>query len=223
MPKNNKKKMNKSAARLTPSLYSTGAVFALTAAALILYFVPWVDGGSASLTFGAYDLAEWTSLHPAVRFVEPALVMTLLLRLVPALLVIGLAAWASLWRGSGRWWLTGLTVLVAAGGLLPPFEFIANTGDPNYRQQFVVALITLIGGLVAWSGLLGRHSRWITLAAAVGALICAAVGLTQALTLFAGFRIDVAASVGGPGVILCALALAILTLRSPVPSNPTRM
>lgn len=206
--------MNRSAARLTLYSHSTGAVFALTAAALILYFVPWVDGGSASLTFGAYDLAEWTSLHPAVRFVEPALVMTLLLRLVPALLVIALVAWVSLHRGSGPWWLAGLVVLIAAAALLPPFEFIANTGDPNYRQQFIVALIALIGGLAAWSGLPGRHSRWITLAAAVGALICAALGLSQALTLFDGFRIDVAASVGGPGVILCALALTILALRS---------
>jgi hypothetical protein len=173
-----------------------------------------VDGGSASLTFGAYDLAEWTSLHPAVRSVEPALVMTLMLRLVPALLVIGLAAWTSLKRGSVPWWLAGLAVLAAAGGLLPPFEFIANTGDPNYRQQFIVALIALIGGLGAWSGLLGHHSRWITLAAAVGALICAAVGLTQALTLFAGFRLDVATGIGGPGVIVCALALAILAFWS---------
>ena len=206
--------MNRFAARLTPYSYSTGAVVALTAAALILYFVPWVDGGSASLTFGAYDLAEWTSLHPAVRFVEPGLVMTLLLRLVPALLVIGLSAWASLHRGSGLWWLAGLVVLIAAAGLLPPFEFIANTGDPNYRQQFIVALVALIGGLVAWSGLLRRHSRWITLGAAVGALICAAVGLSQALTLFDGFRLDAAAGVGGPGVILCALALTVLALRS---------
>jgi len=206
--------MNKSAARLTPFSYSTRAVFALTAAALILYFVPWVDGGSTSLTFGAYDLAEWTSLHPAVRFVEPSLVMTLLLRLVPALLVIGLAAWASLRRGSVLWWLSGLTVLAAAGGLLPPFEFIANTGDPNYRQQFIVALVALIGGLAAWSGLIGRHSRWITLAAAVGALLCAAIGLAQALTLFEGFRLHTAVRVGGPGVILCGLGLALVALRS---------
>lgn len=206
--------MNRSAARLMPYSYSTRAVFALTAAALILYFVPWVDAGSASLTFGAYDLAEWTSLHPAVRFVEPALVMTLLLRLVPALLVIGLAAWASLCRGSGLWWLAGLTVLIAAGGLLPPFEFIANTGDPNYRQQFVVALTALIGGLASWSGLLGRHHRWITLGTAIGALACAAVGLTQALALFDGFRIDTAVGTGGPGLMLCALALAVIALRA---------
>lgn len=206
--------MNRFAAHSTPYSYSTRAVVALTAAALILYFVPWVDGGSASLSFGAYDLAEWTSLHPAVRFVEPALVMTFQLRLVPALLVIGLAAWTSLHRGSGLWWLAGLAVLIVAASLLPPFEFITNTGDPNYRQQFSVALIALVGGLTSWSGLLGRHSRWITLTAASGALICAAVGLTQALTLFEGFRIDVMASAGGPGLILCALALVILALRS---------
>jgi hypothetical protein len=215
MQKNSTRKMSKFAARLMPSLTSPAAAVALTGAALILYFVPWLDGGSASLTFGAYDLAEWTSLHPAVRFGDPALLMTLLLRLVPALLVIALAARVAPRRWSGIWWLTGLAVLLTAGGLLPPFEFIANRGDPNYAQQFMVALVALVGGLFALSGLLGRFRPLIAVAALAAVVASAAFGLAQAYALMDGFGIPVTISVGGPGLIICALALAVLTLAAP--------
>ena len=48
---------------------------------LIAYALPWMMTPTiAGLTNGAYDLAEWTSIHPAVR-ADPLLLTPLLLRL----------------------------------------------------------------------------------------------------------------------------------------------
>src|SRR5512143_758636 len=51
-------------------------------AALIAYYLPWIANRAAALSANAYDLAEWTSLHPAVRGASVPLVAPFLLRAV---------------------------------------------------------------------------------------------------------------------------------------------
>ena len=96
---------------------------------LLFYLFPWVVNPGVSLSLGGYDLAEWASLHPAVRDATPALFTSLLLRLPLACLALLIAFTAQ------RRLLPVLIVLIAALGLLPPPEFIKATNDPNYRQQ----------------------------------------------------------------------------------------
>jgi hypothetical protein len=80
-------------------------------------------------------------------------------------------------------------------------------------------LFALFGGLFALSGVLGRFSLWIALAALAASMACAAFGLAQAHALMNGFDIPVTIGAGGPGLILCALALAALILAAPS-ANP---
>ena len=58
----------------------------LLALAIIGYLLPWVITPAQSLSMGAYDLAEWTSLHPVVRQTLPFLWATLALRIPLAIL-----------------------------------------------------------------------------------------------------------------------------------------
>mgnify|MGYP005836978137 CR=1 FL=1 len=113
------------------------AVAGFALAALGCY-LPWVEHPAAALAPNAFDLAEWTSLHPAVRGGSPPLLLTLLLRAPFALAGVGIAL-AAPWG-----WLPGLVVALT---LLPPMEFFRGAwGDPNFRQGFALTLAT--GALV---------------------------------------------------------------------------
>lgn len=109
------------------------------AAGLAAYMLPWMVGPGASLTFNAYDLAEWTSLHPWVRTSMPPLVVSFILRALLMLLALLVFAVAS------RRWTAVLVALVALALLPPPVFFGPALADPNYRQQFALSILTLLG------------------------------------------------------------------------------
>ena len=77
--------------------------------ALIAYSLPWVVGPGAALTLNAYDLAEWTSLHPAVRTAALPFALTFGLRLLPLLVYMAFAI-----DSSSRQWERGLLEMTPA-------------------------------------------------------------------------------------------------------------
>src|SRR5262245_55358949 len=101
----------------------------LCATGIAAYCLPWLVNRGTGLTFGAYDLAEWTSLHPAVRGGNPPLLASLLLRL--PLACFGLVAAMTLWPNNKGKRLT--LIFLVAIALLPPIEFFTQyRDDSNY-------------------------------------------------------------------------------------------
>lgn len=134
--------------------------------------LPWLTSGSAAgLTFNLYDLAEWSSLHPLVRAESPALLTTLLLRLVFVAASLITATFP------GRFSL--LAALCLAATLLPPFDFFgANMSDPNYQQQFALFLLALTGSAgLHWVA--HSHARFIRAFLALSGVVAAIFGLLQ--------------------------------------------
>ncbi len=187
---------------------------ALVIVALLAYALPWTVARSAPLTLNAYDLAEWTSLHPAQRATSPPLSLPLLLRaqLLILSLLIGLAASP----GKSRFG-SALAILLLSFGQLPPFEFVYDPNNLNYRQQFFLALGSLIAGMALLPGWRRRPSRLIALALAGLGVVCALLAASGALAFFAdaGPRVELGA---GPSLMvaaclgMCALALGPVLL-----------
>ncbi len=160
-------------------------------------YLPWVATTGAAFSSNLYDLAEWTSLHPAVRGGNPPLLATLLLRLVPALIAVGLAVYVKQTRH-----LTGVLALLIGVGLLPPFEFFRGQfGDPNYRQQFVIAVVTCISVLIAWWR---APQRLVPLTAVLG-IVCSLGGAVFGLNALSSLGLHVAP---GPGSALTVIGLS---------------
>jgi hypothetical protein len=175
---------------------------ALLLGLLIAYSLPWLNGPGAGLTFNAYDLAEWISLYPAARAESPPLLTPLLLRLPLAL--ISLIAVA----GLQRIWLQAVVIAGVALALLPPLDFFtAGSADPNYRQQFLLALVAILGS-VGVALLLRRVSRRV-IYAAVGVVGVGAVltGLLRARGTVALSGVETAL---GPGGLLMAALFVLL-------------
>ncbi len=147
------------------------------AMALVGCYLPWVEHPAGALAPNALDLAEWASLHPAVRGGSPPLLLTFLLRLPLALVGVGIAY-------AARWgWLPGLVIALT---LLPPLEFFRGaSSDPNFRQGF--ALAAMAGALVLFSlpaRRLAERVRWAlpVFPAAIG-VVATMIGAPQAMRL----------------------------------------
>lgn len=175
--------------------------------ALVAYSLPWVVNAGVSLTLNGYDLAEWTSLHPDAR--AGALVTTLLLRLQPCLIAILVALTAQNPFKTLSWWFKCLLVVLIAVALLPPLEFFTIAGeDVNHRQQFFLALSTLIAGSVGLSGVLPAV-RWVVMIAGAGmGIVTSAIGLSQAYALMQQFHLSTQIGAGCLTLIIVYIALA---------------
>ena len=179
--------------------------------ALVAYYLPWVWHPAAALTANAYDLAEWVSIHPAVRNGDPPLVAPFLLRAVLAglALLCGLSAI----RVQKWWvrWLYGALAVILAITLLPPPDFFRGAGDdPNYRQQFGLAVGTFIV-LTLFFGLRRRLARYSWLLEAIvvsAALIAGCAGVVMALRIIQS--LGVAVTLGGGIVVLFVGLLPVL-------------
>lgn len=174
--------------------------------ALVAYALPWLVAPSSSLSPGAYDLAEWLSLHPAARYGQPPLVPSLLLRLPLACLALMIAV-----APMGLvWWIRGFVVLVLGAALLPPIEFFTlYWNDPNYQQQFGLALFALIGGGIGPSRYLSRWQLPLAAGLAGIATVASLIGFNQSLTLFQ--ELNQVTTAGG-GIVLFALTNALLCI-----------
>ena len=181
------------------------------AVALAGCYLPWVYHRTAGLTFNAIDLAEWVSLAPAVRDGSVPLLIPLLLRI--ALVGIALLCGVRAAIEERKWsrWLYMLLALALAATLLPPVDFFKGAfDDPNYRQQFALAVGTLIGigVMVVIRRQASQNFRWtrITWAISIVALLCAVSGNLLALNVVQSLKLE--ETLGG-GMFLYGVGLAL--------------
>src|SRR3954470_20248095 len=169
---------------------------ALLALALIGYFLPWISTSASSLSLGAYDLAEWSSLHPIVRQTVPFLWTTLALRVPLAILGILFATYIG--KTFRQRSIAIICMLIAAIALLPPLEFFTTyRDDPNYRQQFILALTTVVIGILAIFGQSKTLQTVMLIALSILGVLASAIGLYQAQNLMQGFDLHIAVGLGG--------------------------
>jgi hypothetical protein len=191
--------------RFRPGPALTALVGAGFALALLGCFLPWVAHPAAALAPNLIDLAEWTSLHPAVRAMSPPLLLTFGLRAVLALVGVGFAL-------TTRWgWAVGALVVLR---LLPPLDFFrGGGGDPNFQQQFALAVGTAVLVAVAAVGwpAAARRLRWWTLAPVVPAALGAAVAVWGAVSALVYVTAMYAAGYGvGVGVTVAGCLLGVV-------------
>lgn len=206
--------------------------------AVIAYHMAWQEHKVAAFSNNAFDLAEWMSLHPAVRAEDPPLQTSWFLRL-PLILVgviVALAA-SQLQNERGRW----LWRLIAIGVVLrlnPPVEFYQSVSrniagrERTIVTGYVLSDISLneqqlgnlmIYGLVMVGAaiLLARWVRYVAcpliIAAAGYALYAADKGLSGADEIVGLLQLRVTSGSGYRlfygalvAMILSAVALSIL-------------
>lgn len=138
------------------------------------YLLPWIIAPTAPLTLNAYDLAEWTSLHPSQPHTTPALVVSLYLRI--QLLLIGLLIAINVRKR----WITVVGIMIIAIAQFPPLEFIlSETSNINYQQQFYLSVGTAIIGIgLSYFSLTRCLSLWNAAIALVG-IITSTLGVAQ--------------------------------------------
>jgi hypothetical protein len=127
-----------------------GALLLILLAWLSTYF-PWVAAGVTAFSVNLYDLAEWSSLNPAIRGGTFPLLATFCLRAAVGLLAIRLTLQVAANPNRAlRWAIRALALLIGIG-LLPPFDFFRGAfDDPNYRQQFIIAVASCVAIAAAW-------------------------------------------------------------------------
>ena len=176
---------------------------------LVGYALPWVVATSAPMTLNAFDLAEWASLHPAQRHASPPLLAPLLLRTQLLILTVTFGAAAS-----SRPWtsIIAVLVLILAAAQLPPFEYVYDIANLNYRQQFILALLSLLAGLTATRLSNRRIMRSLLVLLPVIGVVTAYAGLSQALDVYR--QLQPVASIGlGPFVLVgCYLGILAAAL-----------
>ncbi len=172
-------------------------------------YLPWVAATGAALSSNSYDLAEWMSLYPGVR--GGNLLIPLLLRAVSGLLAVQLALTSTSIPSRSFPWLIRVLALLIGIGLLPPLDFFRGQfGDPNYRQQFLIALLTCAGvALAIWKRQQIRHG-WARLLTVLTAAVAIA-GLVTSLTRIASVGLHVSAGIGAPLVVLGIICTFLTT------------
>jgi hypothetical protein len=185
-------------------------ILACLVLATACYYVPWFTHPTAGFTMNAFDLAEWASLHPAVRSSSPPMLTSFLLRVPLLALVFAFALAANrLVDPRSRWLMRGMAVLPLLR-FVPPADFFTNaTGDPNYRQM---ALLTGLGiGLVVVSIPLHRVAvrwqDWLSGVALLGGVSSGWWGLSRTRLLLDNFEIAVKT---GPGILGLSLVSAVV-------------
>jgi hypothetical protein len=179
---------------------------------LIAYILPWVVNSGTSLTLNAYDLADWTSLTPDAHSSSPILFTSLLLRLP----VVCIAFLITMHSATKRW-IALLLVICFAIALLPPFEFITRARDDiNYRQQFALATVTVVGGWLILGKRLVRFRSQLEVTLLTMGLIGALSGLVRAVNLMQQFELS---TQPGAGIVLLTvvfLSLVIIAIKNKV-------
>ncbi len=171
----------------------------LLAPGLLALFLPWSNGTNAAVVLNAWDLAEWSSLHPLSRNADPALAVSFGLRALPLFLLA-----LTLWRAGLPILLrAALAALVAVALLPPPQYFFTDLADPNYRQQLLLSIAALLIGLVsAWRRI---WLHWLQIILPLMAPVMAWISVSAALDLQRSLELKT-----GPGVGLALFALTML-------------
>ena len=157
------------------------------------YVLPWIIAPSASMTLNANDLAEWASLHPAQWNTSPPLLVPILLRLqlVILSLIIGILA-----NGKARVTLSAIVILLLAVAQLPPFEFVKDINNLNYRQQFFLAIASLLAGMALLRFKMKRINPLALIALPLAGILSAIYGQNQASALYAQLEQEATTAAG---------------------------
>lgn len=194
------------------SANNSAALWILCIILAVAYILPWLSSHSTALTLGAFDLSEWTSLHPSVVNSSPALIVPLLLRLIPVLIVLIITVNTIPSPKRAVWWITALIMICVAIALFPPLEFLTSErGNINYRQMFAISGGVLLMGGIGLSGILYRYRIWLTIITASVGMICTLFAISQAYQLYADFYLP---RTIGIGAILTALTFLIIIVRT---------
>lgn len=181
----------------------------LVGLALLSYCLPWVHNPGISLSLNAYDLAEWATLHPAIRAASPSLMTSLLLRLPLPALALAIAL-SSLQSKS----LKLMLICIAAVALLPPLEFFSsNLEDINYRQQFILAMSTLLGGVFGLTGFSQKRRYILAIALLAVGLLTTLIGVTQAYGLLVEFLLPVQYGIGSLAMMVASALMIIYEIK----------
>lgn len=178
---------------------------------LIGYNLPWIVNPGNGLTLNGYDLAEWVSLHPVVR-AQPLLYTSLLLRLPLALVTLLIALHAPKPRFGTQWMFHAAACFLLVAAQLPPLDFITRPNDPNYQQQFILAVGGFLGSLIGLSGLVAQYRLGFRLASGTAAIIAISMGYEQAAGFMRGFHLPAVIGAGFVGIMLLFTILLIQTL-----------
>ena len=166
--------------------------------ALLAYLIPWAVNTSTGLTLGAYDLAEWLSLHPATH---PTRLPSLFLRGQLLLITLSIALSVNKPLFTIGWWLRLIAVLLLTVAQLPPPEFLAWTGDLNQRQQAMLAIASLVGGSIAMTGLLVRYRDYFQIAVSSAGIITTLYVTAQIIPRMQEFGLSPAFGIGAFALI----------------------
>lgn len=167
---------------------------------LLGYVLPWIVSSSAAMTLNAFDLAEWTSLHPAQGHTSPPLLAPLLARAQLVILTVTFAVIAS--RGPWRS-VSAVAVFFLALAQLPPFEYVYDIANLNYRQQFVLALASLIAGLLVTRTGQRRIVRILLFALPAVGIVTVYAGVSQAFEVYRPLQ-PVASAGLGPWILIAS-------------------
>ncbi len=189
--------------RVQPRTVWVGMVTVAFIVAIVGFTLPWVQHEGASLRMNANDLAEWTSLHPQVSAQTPALFTTFILRLSFSLVAV-LFAMQSFRSVFFRFLTLGVLVLISIAQL-PPFEFITAFDNPNYSQQTMIAIGTLIFGILAWN--FHQKASLIRLGLAVATCISIVVGVLTTQPLMDSYQIQTTI---GTGAMVASVAILMV-------------
>ncbi|MBI5959198.1 MAG: hypothetical protein HY866_10715 [Chloroflexi bacterium] len=188
----------------------SGIVFAL-----MCYYLPWFTHSTAGFTTNGFDLAEWTSLHPAVRSSSPAMLTSFLLRVPQWAMIAALALIANRFGDARvRWVLRGMAALLALR-FFPPIDYFSNArNDPNYRQMmqlFVLSVIAVVTAIGLYR-LPGRGQAGVLVAVLLAGIGSGWTGLSRASVLLDNFEIAVKIGPGFVGFIGLSAVLIMLTV-----------
>ena len=182
------------------------------ALALAAYCVPWLASSGASLSLNGYDLAEWSSLVPGVRYGAQPMVIPGLLR-AQLIFIAAIVALLPTRRGSWLWWICGAAALALVMALLPPFEYFLEESwrtDVNYGQQVTFALLALFNAAVCWALPRGQQRRLALVVMAIAGIVTAIAGATQAVGLAAGYSIPARVGIGVVGYVAALAGVAFV-------------
>jgi len=170
---------------------------------------PWIVAPSGSMTLNAFDLAEWTSLHPAQRATSPPLLTPLMLRLQLLILSATLGALAT---GRRTRACAAIMILVLTLAQLPPLDIVYDINNLNYRQQLFLAAASLIASICLFALNGRRISLFATVALPVIGVASACYGLAQAAGLYHYFALEAAAGAGIWILILSYIGIMAIAL-----------
>ncbi len=185
--------------------------YGLSIVALLLAWVgcylPWIATKGAALSSNLPDLAEWMTLNPYGR--GSALLTPLALRGVFGLIAVALANLTPLLTDRLLRWVVRVLALLIAIGLLPPFDFFRTSpDDPNYRQQFLITLLTCAGVLIAWR----RPIRVLAVPAVILAIVCGGLGVLASVSAWAALKLQTGVGIGALLTLLALLTALVLML-----------